>query len=142
MDEVSKRKQDAFIEELDKEIYWEKKHEKLHRKAMWYINWATWIVRVLLLAMGAYELNNYMKVSPELWSKLTVAILSMFNLGLPLLSSTFRFQQRQEVHDTIAREYSSIRVELVSGQTKLEDAVRSFTKLRRKPTEAIIRKTP
>jgi hypothetical protein len=105
-------------------------------------HWATWGSRVLLLGMSTYELNNYGKSPPELWSKLTRAILSVLNLGLPLMSAAFRFQQRQEVHDKVAREYSSLRVELVPGQITLEDAVRRFTETRRQPTEALIRRTP
>src|SRR4051812_9819138 len=116
MDEIGNKHFEAFIEELDREIKLEWRHERLHRKMMWSINWATWVARVLLLAMGTYELNNYGKGTPQLWSKLTIAILSVLNLGFPLMSATFRFQQRQEVHDKVAREYSSIRVELVSGQ--------------------------
>jgi len=141
-DETAEKHFQAFIEELDREIKFEWRHEKLHRKMMWYINWATWVSRVLLLAMSTYELNNYGKSAPQLWSKLTIAILSVLNLGLPLMSATFRFQQRQEVHDKVAREYSSIRVELVSGQISLEDAVKRFTETRRQPTEAVIRRTP
>lgn len=142
MDEIGDKHLQAFIDELDREIKWEWRHEKLHRKMMWYANWATWAARVLLLAMSTYELNNYGKATPELWSKLTIAILAVLNLGLPLLSSTFRFQQRQEVHDTVAREYSAIRLELLSGQISLEEAVKKFTETRRQPTEAIIRRTP
>ena len=142
MDEISSRHHEAFVEELEREIKWEWRHEKLHRKMMWYINWATWVARVLLLALATYELNNYGKAAPQLWSKLTIALLSVLNLGFPLMSATFRFQQRQEVHDKVAREYSSIRVELVSGQITLEEAVKRFTETRRQPTEAIIRRTP
>jgi hypothetical protein len=142
MSELDEKHLQAFIDELDCQIKWEWKHEKLHRKMMWYINWATWIARVLLLAFSTYELNNYGKAPSELWSKLTIAVLSVMNLGLPLLSSTFRFQQRQEVHDSIAREFSSLRVELLSGQITLEEAVKRFAKSRKQPTEAIIRRTP
>jgi hypothetical protein len=109
---------------------------------MWYINWATWVARVLLLALAAFEVSSYSKTTPQLWSKLTIAVLSVLNLGFPLMSATFRFQQRQEVHDKVAREYSSIRVELVSGQISLGEAVKKFTETRRQPTEAIIRRTP
>jgi hypothetical protein len=142
MDEIGGQHFEAFIEDLDYQIKWEWRHEMLHRKMMWYLNWATWAARVLLLAMSTYELNNYGKIAPELWSKLTIAILAVLNLGFPLLSATFRFQQRQEVHDKIAREYSSIRLELVSGQISLQEAVKRFTENRRQPTEAIIRRTP
>jgi hypothetical protein len=142
MAEISDKHFEAFIDELDREIKLEWRHEKLHRKMMWYINWATWVARVLLLAMSTYELNNYGKAAPQLWSKITIAILSVMNIGFPLMSATFRFQQRQEVHDKVAREYSSIRVELVSGQITLEEAVKRFTETRRQPTEAIIRRTP
>lgn len=142
MDESKVKHLQAFIDELDCQIKWEWRHEKLHRKMMWYINWATWAARVLLLAMSTYELNNYGRAAPQLWSKFTIAILSVLNLGFPLLAATFRFQQRQEVHDTIARDYSAIRLEVVSGQITLEEAVKRFSEIRRQPTEAIIRRTP
>src|SRR5947209_9122334 len=116
MDDITTKHFEAFIEELDREIKFEWRHEKMHRKMMWYINWAAWVSRVLLLAAATFELSSYGKAAPQLWSKAAIAFLSVLNLGLPLMSASFRFQQRQEVHDKVAREYSSLRVELVAGQ--------------------------
>ena len=129
----------AFLEELDRETVWEWKWEKRHRKWGWGINWATWVARLFLLALSWYQVTAK---SSDVWIPLLLALLSMLNIALPLLAFTFRFQQRQEVHDTHAREYSAIRVEFLSGQLALGEAVRKFTETRRKPTEKVIRTTP
>lgn len=132
----------AFLEELDREIAWEWKWEKRHRNWGWGINWATWLARLFLLALSWYQLTGANAGGGSSWVIFSLALLSMFNIALPLLAHTFRFQQRQEVHDTHAREYSAIRVEFLSGQLKLSDAVQKFTETRRKPTEKVIRGTP
>jgi len=94
---------------------------------------------VLAKALSWYQVTAK---SSDVWIPLLLALLSMLNIALPLLAFTFRFQQRQEVHDTHAREYSAIRVEFLSGQLALGEAVRKFTETRRKPTEKVIRTTP
>lgn len=131
-----------FIKELDNEIFWEWKWEKRHRMWSWGINWASWVTRLFLLALGWYQITSKNTVADQSWVILVIAFLAMFNIALPLLSFTFRFQQRQEVHDSNAREYSAIRVEFLSGQLTLADAVHRFTEHRRKPTERVIRLTP
>jgi hypothetical protein len=132
----------AFIEELDREIGWEWKWEKRHRYWNWGVNWATWLARLFLLAFSWYQLTGARAGEDISWVVFWLAFLSMFNIALPLLAYTFRFQQRQEVHDTHAREYCAIRVEFLSGQIRLSDAVQKFTQTRRKPTEKVIRATP
>ncbi len=132
----------VFLEELDREIAWEWKWEKRHRYWNWGVNWATWLARLFLLALSWYQLTGVTLDGTNSWGVFWLALLSMFNVALPLLSYTFRFQQRQEVHDTHAREYSATRVEFLSGQISLSEAVQKFTLTRRKPTEKVIRGTP
>lgn len=133
---------DAFVEELDREIHWEWRWEKKHRRWTWAVNWAGWVARLLILALTTYQLNSYSKGPPPVWLLGLVVVLSLLNLGLPLLAVTFRFQQRQEVHDRNAREYSVIRLEVVTQQIALAEAVQRFKELRRQPTEVLIRRTP
>lgn len=132
----------AFLEELDREIGWEWNWEKRHRKWGWGINWAIWLARLFLLALAWYQLTAKEEGGSPTWVVFSLALLSMLNIALPLLAFTLRFQQRQEVHDMHAREYSAIRVEFLSGQLSLPEAVRKFTETRRKPTEKVIRGTP
>ena len=139
--DASKEHTDAFISELDREIWWEWHWEKRHRRWTWGVNWAIWVARVLLLALSTYQLSSYGKVPVQPWVLFSIALLSVMNVGLPLLAVTFRFQQRQEVHDRNARAYSVIRVELLSGRVSLDDAVHRFKEVREQPTEAVIRRT-
>lgn len=130
----------AFLQELDREIGFEWKYEKLHRGWMLHLHWIGWVARVLLLALAWYRLTpEYLDWNNAL--AFAMAFLAMLNIALPLLATTFRFQQRQEVHDKIAREYSALRIEFVSGQVDLANAVRRFTDTRRQPTEKVIRGT-
>jgi uncharacterized membrane protein len=133
--------QASFLKELDSQIWWEWHWEKRHRHCMWAINWAAWVARVLLLAFASFKLTLG-KVNDPLWLGIAIAVLALVNVAAPLLSVTFRFQQRQEVHDRNARAYSVIKVEYTSGQISLEEAVKRFTSIMEQPTEAVIRKTP
>jgi len=132
---------DAFLTELDSEIRWEWRWEKQNRHGTQILNWGTWVARVLLLGLSTYQISSYNIDAVQLWVLFSIAFLSVMNIGLPLLAVTFRFQQRQEVHDSQAREYSVIRVELLSGRISLEEAVDRFKAIRRQPTEAVIRRT-
>ena len=139
---ASREHTDAFLKELDGEIGWEWRWEKQNRLWTQVLNWATWVARVLLLALSTYQISSYKLVTVQPWVLFSIALVSVMNIGLPLLAVTFRFQQRQEVHDRQAREYSVIRVELLSGWISLEEAVDRFKEIRRQPTEAVIRRTP
>lgn len=141
MDQVS-HPVEAFLAELDREIWWEWHWEKVNRGWMWATNWGIWIARVLLLALGTYVVTDFGRATAQPWVAFSIAALAVMNIGLPLLSITFKFQQRQEVHDRNAREYSVIRVELEAGQIRLEQAVERFKEIRRRPTEVVIRQTP
>lgn len=132
----------SFVADLETEIWWEWHYEKRHRKWTWGVNWATWVARAALLGFSTYQLSSYGRIAPQLWVLLTVAFVATMNLGLPLLSVTFRFQQRQEVHDRNAREYEVIKTELLSGQISLSEASQRFKEIRRQPTEVVIRRTP
>ena len=139
-DEVEKR--DSFLKALATETAWEWKWEKRHRKWYWGINWATWVSRLFILALAWFQWTGGETTSPPPWVLFTLALLSVLNIALPLLSYTFRFQQRQEVHDRNAREYECIKVEFEAGQIDLPTAVQRFTETRRQPTEKVIRSTP
>lgn len=133
----------AFLGELNAEIGWEWKWEKQNRFLLFGSNWVTWSARILVLGLSTYAATNYQKdaswLSPIL---LLVAVLSVTNVGVPLLASALRLQQRQEVHDRNARAYCVIRTQLLSGQITLAQAVARFADIRRNPTEPIIRQTP
>jgi hypothetical protein len=67
---------------------------------------------------------------------------TILNVALPLLTYTFRFQQRQEVHDRNVGEYECIKVLINAGQIDFATAVQRFIDTRRRPTEEVIRSTP
>ncbi|MGD0540347.1 MAG: hypothetical protein ABSB33_02405 [Tepidisphaeraceae bacterium] len=132
----------AFLQELEREIAWQWKWEKRFRRFLFALNWATWFVRVLILAIAAFQVSWIQQGTPSVWIVFSLAVLSVLNIGIPMISTTFRHQQRQEIYDTHAREYSAIRIEFLTGQVDLATAVQMFTKVQRQPVEALIRKTP
>ena len=90
---------ETFMNELDKTIWWEQLWVKFNQNFSISINQITWIARFLLLALATYQI----KMSEiQTWVILSIAVLSMLNVTLPLLSVTFKFQQRLELHDRIA----------------------------------------
>jgi len=133
----------SFLAEVDRELAWQWKWEKRYRRLVFAVHWSTWFVRVLILAIATFQVSWLPQGSPpNVWVVFALALLSVLNIGLPLISSTFRHQQRQEVYDTHAREYSAIRLEFVTGQVDLATAIQMFTKVQRQPVEVLIRKTP
>jgi len=132
---------DNFLAALAEETRCEWKWEKLHRNWGGVINWATWLSRLLILALAWFQWSVNPTVDCPAWVPFTLALLAMLNIALPLLTYTFRFQQRQEVHDGNAREYECIKVELEAGQIDLPTAVARFTERLRQPTERVIRNT-
>lgn len=131
-----------FLKTLETEIHWEWKWERHNRNWGSRINWATWFSRLLILALAWFQWTGAGKGPPPAWVPFCLAVLSMLNVALPLLTYTFRFQQRQEVHDRNARDYECIKVELQTDQIDLTTAVKRFTETRRQPTEKVIRGTP
>ena len=132
----------AFLQELDRELVWQWKWEKRYRRFVFALNWGTWVVRVLILSLATFQISWASHGAPSIWVLFSLALLSVLNIGIPLISSTFRPQQRQEIYDTHAREYSAIRIELVAGQIDLSTAIQMFTKIQRQPVEVLIRRTP
>ena len=133
---------ETFLQELDREIAWQWKWEKRYRRFVFALNWATWLVRVLILAIATFQVSWIQQGPPSLWIVFSLALLSVLNIGIPMISTTFRHQQRQEIYDTHAREYSAIRIEFLTGQIDLATAIQMFTKVQRQPVEVLIRKTP
>ncbi len=132
----------SFLAALNLEAGWEWKWERRHRRWGWGVNWATWISRLLILSLAWFQWTAGGKASPPAGVVFSLAVLSVLNVALPLLAYTFRFQQRQEVHDRNAREYKCIKVEFATGHLDLPAAVARFTETRRRPTEKVIRSTP
>lgn len=131
---------DMFIQELDKEIAWQWKWERLNRR----LNTATiltnWFSSFLILVLASYQLQLGLNYQP--WVILSIAMLSLFTVSLPVLSTAMKFQQKQQVYDQMARAYSFIRIQLLTGQITIEKAIAGFGEVHRQPTEKVIRDTP
>jgi hypothetical protein len=131
-----------FLEDLLSALAWEWKLERRHRLWMWGVNWATWICRVILLSITTFQLTTFGKGIHPLVFMFSAATLSMFNVALPLVSTTFKFQQRQEVHDRTARAYDLLRTEFETNQIDLPTAMERYRAIYEQPTEVLLRKTP
>ena len=131
---------DIFIEELDREITWQWKWEKLNRRLNTITILATWFSSFLILVLSFYQLQ--LGLHFQRWVILSIAGLSLITVSLPVLSTTMRFQQKQQVYDQMARTYSFIRIQLLTGQISLEKAIAEFGEIHRQPTEKVIWQTP
>jgi hypothetical protein len=130
-----------FLRTLDVDLAWQWFFEKWWRRGLMVYHLASWAIRLLILAITAFQMNTS-GAQPPPWLLFVLTALALLNVALPQLGSTFKIQQRQEVYDAHAREYSAIRVEFLTGQIDLATAVAHYTELRRKPTESVIRNTP
>jgi len=134
--------QQTFLMDLDTEIGWEWRWMKHNRRLYVGSNWATWIVRFLLLGLTTYQLQAGKNIFDQSLIILSAAILATLNIALPLLSITLKFQQRLEVHDQNAREYTTVRTELLAHIITLDEAIKRFTRTYKTSTETKIRRTP
>jgi len=137
---MNENSRDMFIRKLSEEIAWQWRWEKLNRFLNTTTMWVTWFSSFLILALSFCQLQIG-SVSQQ-WVILSIAILSLVTICCSLISSTMRFQQRQQVYDQMARTYDFIRIQLLTELISLEDAVAAFGKIHCQPTEKVIRETP
>jgi len=138
---INRNSRDDFLKELDSKIQSEWRWEKLNRIFYETINYILWSTRFLLLALSIYQIKILKNTFLKSWVVFSIAFLAMLNITLPQLSIEQRFQQRQEVFDRNAREYTAIKMELLAGKITLDIAVDRFNKIYKQPTEAVIRRT-
>jgi len=138
---IDTNSRDEFLKELDSKIQSEWRWEKLNRIFYETINYILWGTRFLLLALSIYQIKILKNAFLKSWVVFSIAFLAMLNITLPQLSIEQRFQQRQEVFDRNAREYTAIKMELLAGKITLDIAVDRFNKIYKQPTEAVIRRT-
>lgn len=133
---------DVFLMEIDKAIQWEWRWERLNRNMLNVINYGQWIVRIILLALASYKINQFGKIPFEFAVDISIEIAAVFIIGLPLLSFVMRYSNRQEVHDRTARKYEMIKLDLKTGQIDLDKAVEKYKEAYSVPTELIVKQTP
>lgn len=81
----------------------------------------SWLSGFLILVLSFYQLL----LGPDFqrWVILFIAVLSLITVSIPGLSTAMRFQQKQQVYDQMARAYSLIRIQLITGKMSLEKAI-------------------
>jgi len=136
---MNENARDMFIQKLNEEIAWQWKWEKLNRFLNTTTMWVTWFSSFLILVLSFLQLQ--IGSVSQRWVILTIAVLSLVTISCSLISTTMRFQQRQQVYDQMARAYDFIRIQLLTELISLEDAVVSFGKIHCQPTEKVIRET-
>lgn len=130
---------DTFIRELDREIVWQWKWERLNRRLNTTMIVTSWLSSFLVLVLSFYQValgSNFQR-----WVILLIAALSLITVSIPGLSSAMRFQQKQQVYDQMAKAYSLIRIQLLTGKISLEKAIAAFGEVHLEPTEKVIRET-
>ena len=136
---MDEKARDTFIEELNREISWQWKWERLNRRLNTGTILSTWFSSFLILVLSFYQLQ--LGLDFQRWVILSITGLSLVTVSLPVLSTTMKFQQKQQVYDQMARSYSFIRIQFLTGQISLEKAIAEFGKIHRQPTEKVIRET-
>jgi len=137
---MNENARDMFIQKLNEEIAWQWKWEKLNRFFNTTTMWVTLFSSFLILVLSFLQLQ--IGSVSQRWLILSIAVLSVATISCSLISTTMRFQQRQQVYDQMARAYDFIRIQLLTELISLEDAVAAFGKIHCQPTEKVIRETP
>lgn len=130
---------ERLVAEIKLEIKWQWRWEKKYRRLHYYATFMSWLSGFLILGICAYQFQ-VMSPVPK-WTIVANAFLSMLSVSLPLLSNTFKFQQRQEVFDRLAKSYSLLKTKLEMGVVSTDDALKQFESLHSQPTEKVIRDT-
>jgi len=137
---MNENARDIFLKKLNEEISWQWKWEKLNRFFNTTTKWVTLFSSFLILVLSFLQLQ--IGSVSQRWLILSIAVFSVATISCSLISTTMRFQQRQQVYDQMARAYDFIRIQLLTELISLEDAVASFGKIHCQPTEKVIRETP
>jgi len=130
---------DRLLQELQTEIKWQWRWEKKFRRLNYYTILVSWLSGFLILVICTYQFQIMPSV-PK-WTIMANAFLSMLSVSLPLLANAFKFQQRQEVYDRMARAYSLLNTKLDMGYISVEEALKQFEAIHSQPTEKFIRDT-
>lgn len=136
---MNENTRETFIRELDREIAWQWRWERLNRRLNATVILTSWLSSFLILVLSFYQL--LLGSDFQRWVILSIAVLSLIAVGIPGLSNAMRFQQKQQVYDQMARAYSVIRIQLLTGKMSLEKAVATFAEVHAQPAEKVIRDT-
>ena len=132
--------QDKFLDKLNREISWNYKWESLNRHLYIACSCIIWTCNLLILVFAGYQLQ--LRENPQHKITVIIALLSTVAITLPILSLNLKWQQRQQVHDGLARQFDLIKVKFETGQLDLGDAVKQFEKIHKKTPELLIQNTP
>ncbi len=134
-----------LISELEREIPWQWRWEKKYRRYTYLALLSSWAAGFMVTAISVYLLLGggcMLKWLVGANALLSVFSISVFSISAPLLSNNFRFQQRQEVYDSMARAYTLLKAKLEMGVIPVDEALRQFERIHLPPTEKVIRETP
>ncbi len=154
---VEEENNKKFIETLDSEIAFQFRWEKLNRDESGLVNFLTWLLPMFSLVLStsiasrssrkpwvfkksfrriSINLNLYRFVSG------IVVIITVVSLSLPFLNSLIKFDKKQEVYDTRAKQYQIIKLKLITHQISLNEATSQFEKIHTVSPEKLIRQLP
>lgn len=129
----------AVLELLQREIAFQWRWEKLNRFYAHTVIWLAWFCTIAIVGLSFFQLQ--MGNELQKWVILTICVLSTLSSTLPGLSAQFKFQQRQQVYDEMARAYGLIEIKLEIGAITPSKALELFEKFHERPTEKVIRET-
>jgi len=130
---------EAMLEVLRREIAFQWRWEKLNRLSAHTAILLGWICTIAIVGLSFFQLQ--MGNELQKWVILTICVLSALSSTLPGLSAQFKFQQRQQVYDEMARAYSLIEIKLEIDAIAPCKALELFEKFHERPTEKVIRET-
>ncbi|GAB4056965.1 hypothetical protein [Uliginosibacterium sediminicola] len=133
------QEKEKVIAVLEREIQWQWRWEKLNRFYHHTTIWLQWVCTLAVVVLSIYQvqLSNQL----EKWVIFTIAALSTLGSTIPGLSAQFKFQQRQQVYDEMARAYELIKIKIEIDAISAKQALKLFSEIHEKPTERVIRET-
>lgn len=129
----------AVLGLLRREIAFQWRWEKLNRFYAHTAIWLAWICTITIVGLSFFQLQ--MGNELQKWVILAICLLSALSSTLPGLSAQFKFQQRQQVYDEMARAYSLVEIKLQIDAITPRKALELFEKFHERPTEKVIRET-
>ena len=129
----------AVLALLSREIAFQWRWEKINRYYAHAAIGLAWLCTITIVGLSFFQLQ--MGNDLQKWVILSICLLSALSSTLPGLSAQFKFQQRQQVYDEMARVYSLLEIKLQIDAITPGKALELFEKFHERPTEKVIRET-
>lgn len=127
---------DILTQKLETEIAWQWKWERHNRNLYFWSRWISWLANLAVFSLALILARAQLASGPASIILIIIASLSGISVFVQVLTHTMKFQSRQRLHDTMAREYEILLMEANASMVDVSVAFERFANIHRKPCES------